>query len=57
MSRRMRVPKETNMSEPVPLRPTLSVQFVPIIVDSILGLSLDLVFEAFSFECWNFWVI
>lgn len=53
----MWVLSETNMSEPVPLCPTLSVQFVPIIVNSILGLSLDLVFEAFSVESWNFWVI
>ena len=46
-----------DMSEPVPLCPTLSVQFVPIVVNGVLGLSLDLVFEAFSVESWNFGVI
>lgn len=45
------------MSEPVPLRPTLSVQLVFVIVCNILGQSLDLVFEAFSGKSWNFRMI
>ena len=45
------------MSEPVPLCSTLSVQFVPFIVADVLGDDLDLVFETFSVESWNFWMV
>ena len=45
------------MPEPVPLCPTLSVQLVFLIISNILGQSLDLVFEAFSGESWNFWMV
>ena len=45
------------MAETVPLRPTLSVQLVCFVVSDVLGQGLDVVFEAFSVEPWNFGVI
>lgn len=45
------------MSEPVPLCSTLSVQLVLFIVANVLGEDLDLVFEIFSVESWNFWMV
>ena len=45
------------MSETVPLCPTLGVQFVFVIECNILSQSLDLVFENFSAESRNFWMV
>lgn len=41
------------MSEAIPLGPTLSIQFVFIIVCNVLGQSLNFVLEAFPGEGWN----
>ena len=41
------------MSEAIPLRPTLSIQFVLIIICNTLDQSLNLVLEAFPSESRN----
>lgn len=40
----------TNMSEAIPLRPTLSIQRIQIVVSSILSKRLDLMLEMFAME-------
>lgn len=48
---------KTNMSEPIPLRATLRVQLVPVIVADTGSQSLDLVLEAFPVESWDFGMV
>ena len=47
----------TNVSESIPLSPTLSIEMIYIVVGNILSQRLDLVFEALAGKGWSLGVV